>query len=299
MRSALILACVAIVLGASLPRAHAGAPREELEKARDAFRKKDCDSAMPHLTAVLYPVERLADRDSLFEARAMLGACFADTGSREEAKTEFEKALQLKPREVLDSLFYSERAVRLFDDTKADIENRAKKDAELRELQARRERLDQIIKNTRLYQANPYAMNFAPFGLGQLQNGHKLKAALFAGGQVATLGTSLGVWYYLVNKYGIRSDKVPLDEGPRVRRYQQIEIGTGIAFFGLYAWSVIDALRHWQPKKRIEDDDLLREIKQDFNKQKPRRETSFFQRLHLSPMVTSDGVGIGIGWENY
>ena len=294
MRAALIalLCCVASV-------AQAGAPKEELDKARDAFRKKDCDSAMPHLKDVLYPVERLADRDSLFEARAMLGACFADTGARDQAKLEFEKALQLKPREVLDSLFYSERAVRLFDDTKADIENRAQKDAELRELQAQRERVEQALKNLRVYRQNPFALNFAPFGLGQLQNGQKLKAGLFAGGQIATLGTSVGIFYYLVNKYGIRSDKVPLDEGPQVRRLQQIEIGTGIAFWGLYLWSVVDAILDYEPNRSVAgDDELLREIQQqEKNKQKSPKQ-SFFQKLKLSPMVTSDGVGIGIGWEN-
>ena len=295
MRAALItlLCCVATV-------AHAGAPKEDLDKARDAFRKKDCDSATGPLTKLLYPVERLADRDSLFEARVMLGACFADAGQRDQAKAEFEKALQLKPREVLDSLFYSERAVRLFDDTKADIENRAKKDAELRELQAQRERVEQALKNLRVYRANPYAMNFAPFGLGQLQNGQKLKAALFAGGQIATLGTSVGIWYYLVNKYGIRSDQVPLDEGPRVRRLQQIEIGAGLAFYGLYVWSVIDALRNWEPQKQVGgDDELLREIKQqETNKQKTPPKQSFFNKLKVSPMVTPESVGIGIGWEN-
>jgi hypothetical protein len=295
MRAALIivLCCLAGV-------AHAGAPKEDLERARDAFRKKDCESATGPLTKLLYPVERLADRDSLFEARAMLGACFADSGNRDQAKSEFEKALQLKPREVLDSLFYSARAVRLFDDTKADIENRAKKDAELRELQAQRERVEQAIKNLRVYRSNPYAMNFAPFGLGQLQNGQKLKAGLFAGGQVATLGTSVGIWYYLVAKYGIRSDKVPLDEGPRVRRLQQIEIGAGLAFYGLYVWSVIDALRNYEPQKQVVgDDELLREIKQqETDKQKKNGNSSFLDKIQLSPMITPDSVGIGIGWEN-
>lgn len=293
MRSAVIALCL-VLAGV----AHASTPREQFEKAKDAFRKKDCDSARPNLVDVLNP-PRLADAESLFEAYAMLGACYADSGERELAKKQFEKALQLKPREILDSLFYSERAVRLFDDTKADIENRARKDAELRELQAKKERLEQAIRNTRLYKANPFAMNFAPFGLGQWQNERKLKAALFAGGQIVTLGTSVGVFTYLVNKYGIRSNQVPLDDGPRVRRLQQIHIGTGIAFWSLYVWSVVDAIRDWEPNKRIEnDDELLREIRDDLTKQRPAPKKAFYKRLRLSPMVTSDGVGIGIGWEN-
>jgi tetratricopeptide (TPR) repeat protein len=290
VRSALVLLCLAAGI------AQAGTPREEFDKARDAFRKRDCDSARPSLKDVLYP-PRLADRDSLFEARVMLGACYADAGERELAKDEFEKALQLKPREVLDSAFYSERAVRLFDDTKADVENRAKKDAELRALQEERERYKQRLENLRVYRQSYYVLNFVPFGAGQYQNGQYLKAGLFAGSQLAAVGTSVGVWFYLVNRYGIRSTHVPLDEGPSVRRLQQIEIGAGLAFYGLWVWSAIDALRHYTPNRRVAgDDDLLRDLKQDLRK-KPTK-SSFYKKLHLSPLVTSDGVGIGIGWEN-
>jgi tetratricopeptide (TPR) repeat protein len=296
MRPALIAASLVLALSAT---AAAGTPRESLDKARDAFRKKDCDSAVPHLKDVLYPVERLADGDSLFEARAMLGACFADTGAREQAKLEYEKALALNPRAVLDPLFYSERAVRLFDDTKADIENRVKKDEELRKLQREREALEEYRRSLRVYKTTPYAVNFAPFGFGQLANGDTRKFILFGSGQLATLGTSAGIWYYLVNKYGIRSDKVPLDEGPRVRRLQQIEIGTGLAFFGLYAWSVIDALRNYQPQKRVEGDDALLEKAVD-DKPLPRKraKTSLLDKMKLSPMLAPDSVGIGLGWEN-
>lgn len=294
MRSAVIV-LVCLLAGV----ARGGTPGEDFEKAREQFRQKDCDSARKNLKDVLYP-PRLSNPDQLFEARAMLGACYADAGERELAKAEFEKALQLKPREVLDSMFYSERAVRLFDDTKADIENRAKKDAELRQLQEERERLKQRLENLRVYRQSYYVLNFVPFGAGQYQNGQYLKAGLFAGGQFLTLGASLGVWGYLVNKYGIRSDRVPLDDGPRVRRLQQIEIGTGLAFWGLYLWSVIDALRHYTPNRRVAgDDELLREIKKEATEKQTRPpKSSFIERLHLTPMATQDGVGIGIGWEN-
>lgn len=279
--------------------AFAGTAREDFEQAKEAYRnKRDCNVAQPLLNFVLHPKEKLADRESLFEAHVMLGACFADAGDPASAKDEFEAALQLKPREVLDSQFFSARAVRIFDDTRADVENRAKKDAELRELQAQRERVELALKNLRVYRQNYYILNFAPFGVGQYQNGDKLKAALFAGGQIAALGGSVGIWYYLVNKYGIRSTKVPLDEGPGVRRLQQVEIGAGLAFYGLWIWSAIDALRHYEPQRRVAgDEDLLNEIKKEAtDKKKPK--SSFLQKLHLTPMASQTGVGIGIGWEN-
>ncbi len=291
MQRALILA---IVLAAA--SAHAG-PSQDFESAKDYFRKKDCSSASRLLKDVLYPRERIADRDSLFEARAMLGACFADDGDREEAKTEFERALQLKPRESLDPMFYSDRARRLFDDTKADIENRGKKDEEIRKLQEQREALEKYRDSLRVYKQNLYAVNFTPFGFGQLQNGHTLKAALFGSGQLLTLGTSAGIWFYLVGKYGIRSDQVAVEDGPFVRRLQQLEIASGLAFLGLYTWSVIDSLRHYEPQTRVEGDDELLD-KALNEKAAPKPKTSLLERIHISPMITPTGLGIGIGWEN-
>lgn len=276
--------------------AHAG-PSQDFDAAKDYFRKRDCSSAEPKLVNVLYPEEKIADGNAIFEARTMLGACYADGGQQAEAKKEFEKALQLRPKESLDPSFYSDRARRLFDDTKADIENRAKKDEELRKLQEERERLKASIASIRVFRTTPYSVNFLPFGLNERENGRTLPWLLFGSGQIITLGTSAGIWYYLVNKYGIRSTKVPFEDGPSVRRLQQIEIGAGLAFFGLYAWSVIDSLRHYEPQKRVEsDDELIKKALEERPATKPK--TSLRERIHFSPMLMPNGIGIGIGWEN-
>jgi len=291
VRRALIVLGLLAALGATV---HAG-PSEDFESAKLYFRQKDCGSAMRYLTGILYPDPRIADRDKIVESRTMLGACFADEGTTDRAKAEFEKALQLKPKESLDPLFYSDRARRLFDDTKADIENRAKKDEELRKLQQQREELAQRIKNLRLYKGTPSGGTSLPFGLNQRETtGSTLKWARVGGGQLVTLGTSVGIWYYLVNKYGIRSDQVPPDEAVGVRRLQGVEIAAGGAFLLLYAYSVYDSVRHYEPQKRIAgDDELLQKALDD----KPKK-TSMRERIHISPMLTTDSVGIGIGWEN-
>jgi len=289
---------VIVLLCALAGVARAGTPQKDLENARDLFIHNDCDHARGALLSLLNPL-RLSESDQIFEVHTMLGACYAEDGEISLAKDEFEKALQLKPHSSLGPPYYSSKAVRVFDDTKADVENRAKKDAELRELQAQRERVELALKNLRVYRQNYYILNFAPFGVGQYQNGQKLKAALFAGGQIAALGTSVGIWYYLVNKYGIRSTKVPLDEGPGVRRLQQVEIGAGLAFYGLWIYSAIDALRHYEPQRRVAgDEELLNEIKKEATDKKKPTKSSFLQKLHLTPMATQTSVGIGIGWEN-
>lgn len=286
--------CALVILMLLAASALAG-PAQDFEQAKDLFRnKKDCGSAAPKLNNVLYPKEKLATKDDIFEARVMYGACLIEGGDREQAKAEFEKALQLKPNEILDSAFFSEPARRLFDDTKADVENRARKADEIRKLQAQREALEAYRKSLRVYRQNRYAVNFAPFGFGQLQNGDTRKFLLFGSGQLLTLGTSAGIWFYLVNKYGIRSDKVPPLEAERVLRLQQIEVATGVAFFALYGWSVFDALRNYEPQKRVEGDDAL--LDKAVNEQP--KKTSLRERIHIVPMLSPDTVGIGIGWEN-
>ena len=103
--------------------------------------------------------------------------------------------------------------------------------------------------DTATYESHPFARNFLPFGGGQFQNGDTAKGVGFAVGQGVTAATSMGLFVYLVGHY--QDDQVPLADGGRVRRLEQVEILTGAAFFGLYAWSVIDALVHHEPWVKI------------------------------------------------
>ena len=67
------------------------------------------------------------------------------------------------------------------------------------------------------------------------------------------------------------------------------------------AWGVIDAHLHYEPRVLVEGDQELLppELRQpEKKKQPPRRTSSLLRRLHVSPMVTPESVGIGIGWEN-
>jgi hypothetical protein len=297
MRREVILLVLVIVAGTAV-----AGPSDDLNAARLAFRQKDCQSASKTLKDLLFPHPKLADPNETFDARVMLGACMVENGERENAKAEFEKALQIKPREPLDPTFFSESARRLFDDTRADIENRARKDEEIRKLQKQREEIAARLANLRVYRETPYAVNFLPFGFGQLQNGQTLKFALFGGGQLLTLGTSAGIWYYLVNKYGIRSDKIPRDDAESVLLLQRVEIGAGIAFIALYAWSVLVALRNYEPRRRVEgDQDLIKEIEgPNAPKPAPKKTATKSAResLRFGPMLTPNGgVGIGLGWE--
>jgi tetratricopeptide (TPR) repeat protein len=256
--------------------------------------------ALEKYNALVRPSIQLANSSDLVEAYVNLGVCRVETGDEAGAKTEFEKALEIDPNKQLDPLLVTNRrAIELFDDTKADIRMRKDREAakkrELEEMERYRKLRESLIG----VKENPYWLNFVP-PFGQIiNNGHTAKGVLLGIGELGTLGTSVGIWFYLVNKYGIRSDRVPPDDGPRVRRLQQIEIGTGVAFLGLYVLGVIDAHRYYTKQTRTEiDESLLPPEFQDPAKRPKPKKTSMRERLFLSPMFTPDSVGIGIGWEN-
>jgi tetratricopeptide (TPR) repeat protein len=272
-------------------------PAQDLEHARQAFRQHDYDSAMKLSTFLLYPDEKLALPADLVEAHVILGASNFETGHRAEAKTEFERALQIQPDKSLTDLLFSEGAIRLFDETKADIEARAERDAQLRKLADERERIRRYKESLVVVEKRTFVVNFAPFGAGQFQNKQPTRGLLFAAGEAITGGVSVGAFLYLAGKYGLNASVPPADVA-RVRQMQQLEIGAGIAFFAIYGWGVVDALLHYKPSVQIEGDDTLLPPLRDPDQTKKPKKTSLRDRMHLRPMISPDTAGIGLSWEN-
>jgi tetratricopeptide (TPR) repeat protein len=301
MRRRQIVGCVAIAMLAVTTTVRASAsPSQDLDQARQSFRQHDYDTAMKLATYLLYPDEKLSASADLVEAHVILGASSFETGHRTEARTEFEKALQIQPDKSLTDMLFSEGAIRLFDQTKADVEARAERDAQLRKIADDRERLRKYRESLVFVEKRSFVVNFAPFGAGQFQNKQPLRGVLFAAGEGVTGGISLGVFFYLAGKYGLVAT-VPKADGPGVRQLQQIEIGAGVAFYAIYAWGVVDALLHYKPTVQIEGDDSLLPPLRDLPSDKPKppaRKSSLLDRLHLRPLITRDSAGIGLTWEN-
>ncbi|MEJ7603279.1 MAG: tetratricopeptide repeat protein [Kofleriaceae bacterium] len=291
MRAALIIALLLLTSTADAD------PRRDLDKAIATFKSKDWQSAAQQLNFLLRPQPQLASASDLVEAYVLLGVCQYEMGNRERAKTEFEAALALQPDRSLDSLLFSEGAIRVFDETKRELQERAKREEDDRKVRERLKAIDDYLKSRVIYETHPFYMNFFPFGLAQLQNKQPRKAVLFALGHTVTGIPSLGIWLYLATKYGLDST-VPETDAQRVRTLQQIEIATGVGFLGLYAWSVIDAYMNYQPRVQIKADDSLLppELREPLT---PPKKTSLRERLHFGPILTPSGAGIGLSLETY
>lgn len=300
IRSRALAVAAAAAAVASLASPASASPTQDLDRARQSFREHDYDSARKLATFLLYPDEKLAQPVDLVEAHVILGASDFETGHRAEAKIEFEKALQIQPEKVLTDMLFSEGAIRLFDETKADIEARARRDAELRKIADEQERIRKYRESLVVVERRSFGVNFVPFGAGQFQNKQPTRGILFAVGEGITAGISASVFVYLAGKYGFNA-AVPTTEVPGARQLQQIEIAAGAAFYALYAWGVVDSLLHYKPRVQVEgDDSLLPPVPAGggADAPKPRPKSSARQRLHLGPIVAPSGAGIGLTWEN-
>lgn len=297
MRVALIAAIVAI---ATVARA---APNDELDQARAAYRSAQYSRALPLFNALLYPPPpKLAGKDELAEAYLALGVCRYETGDPAGAKREFEQALSINSEIRIDKLIVTDQsAIDAFDATRVGLQDRIRAEMEAKRKAEDRARLLAIRQSMVGVESHPLYLTFFPFGVGQFQNEDRAKGVFFAATEAATLITSASIWGYLVNTYGIRSTRVPLEDAQRVRSLQQLEIGTGFAFLGLYVLGVVDAYVHYKPQTRTEIDEsvlppelrgLLKPEASPAKKKPPK--TSF----HIVPMLSPDGAGIGLAWEN-
>jgi tetratricopeptide (TPR) repeat protein len=302
MRSALIALAVLSATASAAPGDEPPRPRttpnDDLDRAREAYRNGQYAIALPLYNALLYPPPpRLASPRELTDAYVALGVCRFETGDATGAKREFEQALALDPNTAIDPLIVSDTAVRqAFIETKLDMRARERSEAEAKH----RAELRQIRNGMVGVEPHSLVVALLPFGLGQFQNNQMLKGTLFAASEGVTFVGSLGVWYYLVNEYGIRSTHVPLEDASTVRHLQQLEIGSGIAFLGLWLWGAIDAYRHYKPSTQVQlDESLLPPELRELDKPAPKQKSPPTSLLeHIVPIVTQTGVGIGLGWEN-
>ncbi len=269
------------------------APADELVNARQHFRAGNFAAALPTLNFLLYPTPRLANSNDLIEAHTLLGACSFETSDRVTATREFEQAIFLSNEVTLDPLLFSSETIRHFEQTKAALAARNLRDAETRALAEERERLRKYRESLIVYEVRSYYVNFVPFGAGQFQNRQVGKGIFFAGTQLATGGTSLGIWLYLVGKYGY-GGRVPPEDASFARRLQQIEIGTGAAFLGLMAWGVVDSLVKYQPRVQVSSDDTLMPPAPPAPGKARNNTATTNLEYHVSPAVLDGGGGLSL-----
>ena len=121
----LTLACAAALAAAVAPEpvraAPSAAPALQLDRGRDSFKRGDWQSAIEVINLLLYPELQLARKEQVVEAHILLGAAYYETGSRDRAREEFQRALEIEPEQSIGTRLYSDGATRLFEETKTDL----------------------------------------------------------------------------------------------------------------------------------------------------------------------------------
>jgi tetratricopeptide (TPR) repeat protein len=256
--AALVLAALAGgAITVAAPAEVAAAPAEELARARDAFRQREFDAAIPLLNYLLYPSPRLARPADLIEAHVLLGVCHLEVGDSREAKREFESALFIDSAVTLDPLLFSEKAIEAFDETKEKFEADARKDEQIRLLAQQRDLLRQALERSFVEEKRPFLFNFVPFGAGQFQMGRRRWGMFFAVSQGVTGAVWVASTAYLLNRYGYRG-RVPREEVGGARTMQGIELIAGSACLLSMIGGIAHALWIYEPAQRrpLNDEEL-------------------------------------------
>lgn len=231
----------------------------------------------------------------------LLGASYFEMGNREKASAEYQKALELDLERGMTDLFFSEGAIKLFEDTREKLRERLEAERARQAIAEREKRLREYIDTIGVYETHSIGVNFIGFGFGQFQNKHRKKGVIIAFTQALAGATSVACYLYLAQKYGL-SATVPIEEGPTVRRIQQIEIASGLVFFGVYAYSVIDGMLYYQPTTRVKGDDSIRDLLDGKDliappRTAPPKKTSLRDRIRVAPLLSPSGVGLGLSLE--
>lgn len=284
---AVALAVAVLIALATAAAPAAASPAEELNSARDAFRRRDWQAAMPILSSLLYPTPRLSSEEDLYEAHLLLGMSAFEAGDRLTATREFEEAIALQLERKLGTGVFSDEAVALYEERRQAIVEKYRLDAEKRALALEREKYRRMIEAMVVVEKRDYYVNFIPFGAGQFQNQQTKKGIFFATAQGVTGAVSAGIWMYLVGSYGL-SGTVPSADANDVRLLQQIEIGAGAAFLGFAAWGIVDALVNYKPSVvRKPDESLL----------PPDLRPTAKSTTRLAPTPYPGGGGVVMTWE--
>jgi hypothetical protein len=240
-----------------IARVASATPAQELEDARELFRARDFEHAIPQLNYLLYPTPRLSQTEDLVEAHVLLAVCSFETGDRKTARRELEEALYLDDGLFLDTLLFSSAAVEFFEDVKKDLAETAARDAEQHALAEQNDRLKAALAAMVVIETRPYYVNYIPFGAGQFQNGQRTKGLFFAAAESVTGGISAALFLYIYGEYGFGAT-ISREEARTALTLQRLEIGAGSVCIGLMIWGVFDSLIHYTPSvRRAPDESLL------------------------------------------
>jgi len=258
-----------------------------LNQARTAFSVRQYEQVVKLLRPMLYPRSHFATESEEVEAYTLLGISHywlsllvkkpaEQKTHRKQAERQFSALLTLRPGFKLAKLRYAVHLRKFFETVRKKLKAAASPlkalEAELDFCRKKNLLLDaqfrgyrdkcqsQVLITQRLVKRY-YFWNFVPFGVGQFQNGHNLKGALFAVTQGAMLVINitaliLGETTYVRNgpNRTVLRDQKSL---ARAADIQKLTIASGTIFWSLVLWGIIDAIVFYKKTTVIREKKLI------------------------------------------
>ncbi len=245
----------------------------ELKRARDRFEFGAYADAAGTLRQMLARSPALSEQEAI-DAYRMLAIAEYQLGDRAAARDAFVNLLSVEPDYALDPFLVPPPIVEFFDRVKKENEPalaplRARR-RELREQQRLAEEAKRRLLAEEQVRSGPpskivrvqerlYLFNWMPLGAGQFQNGDRAKGVAIAAGQV--VAGAVNVTAILIHNQ-LAEDRTrtcvsgqpgcsrpPYTDSDRALfgRLEAIKYVSAALFWGLYAFGVWDAHRHFVP----------------------------------------------------
>jgi hypothetical protein len=233
-------------------------PQAALNDGRVAYERGDYEIAIRTLRPLLYPTIELGNEEAVVEAHRLLALSYLLSRKEPLAEEEATSLFAIRPTFELDPVVDPPVAVRFFEGVRKRQEiqlselrrrqqeesERARKEEELRRKEARA-KAERIFVD-RLIERHSRLIAMIPFGVGQAQNGQPKKAIGFAVAELLMGALSLASYVAIDQRYQTFDPQTHLRSVPKsdyttAQTLLGLELGSGIAFWGIVAWGIIDA----------------------------------------------------------
>lgn len=255
------LACALCLLVACFSGHASRARADELsdfEAARTRYERHDYTRAVEAFRALVgSEPPRITNALLVLESRKYFAASLLFRGAEPEARAQFRLLLQQEPDYTLDPLGFPGEVVALFEDVKSDIrrelerrreqeqrkQREEEREAEVNE-QRRRENLAQLrllAEQRSVRTEHSRWLASVPFGVGQLQNGHRRLGLALAVSQGLTAATSLVSYAVIQSVDRTPSITEERDTKARARLLFTVNVASFAAFAALAVAGIVDA----------------------------------------------------------
>lgn len=249
------LALIALLIALPARAAPSVAPSAALVQSRLQYQRHEYKEAEETLKQI---VDQLPTEEGVVEAHRLLALSYFFQKKVPEARQEVIAILALKPDFKLDPALEQPVAVSFFENIRKEQEERlreiklrqveeaeqARKDDERRRA-AEHARAQRVFVEKRV-EKHSRLIALLPFGIGQVQNGERGKAALFGTTEAVFGALSLASWIAVQEKFpNAKFD--PADKG-LAETLLGLQLASGVAFWAMVVAGIIDAEVRFKPE---------------------------------------------------